>query len=759
MAPACASPRIAGDWVALVDLIENGQSTTAGPPTTIQCQCPNGNGDTSGECDSSDDQKVYCTACNYGHYLNTNSNTCEAYSPASPVYNSYSGVDENSMARWYNQGKDYYLDVKRILAKAEHEIFITDWQLSMETELERPVQGVNGANGHTIGDLLKAKAANGVKIYIMLFGSTLSRLGGFKLGAKRIIEEYQPIANFNIMEHGAPAWGEGGRWSHHEKLFIVDRTYAFVGGIDLTQNRWDDKNYRLFDEDTNNVYWPGIDYRNPFVQHDSSVVDEDTGHEDNAEWYRDVLDRGTEPRMPWQDIASMVMCSSAQPIVEHFMKRWNFLREDEGHDDPSDPKEDYDGYRPPIDEVSGGYFVRPRTVIEAEELAFDADTNSGLPTREQTSKLYSGIKTQAIRSISEWGLGERNGDDEWRERSIQEAYIDLITNAEEYIYIETQYFISDMSDDYDIDERNKMGEAIYNRIKRASDEGDTDFKVIIVIPLFNELYMLNQPFDHEEKCDLTLHAQQAWIWKPEPVSSLCIFNCDDKAIENENLTLLGRLSNAGVNWENYIQFTGLRAFDKAKDATELIYVHSKLMIVDDKHVIIGSANINDRSLNGDHDSEMCIRYQDDSGDFGKTLRENIWKIFLGVENDSNFDDASIPFWFDSFRSRAVANTNIANQLFRVVPNDDIHTFEDLHDYRDNHPVESNSANREALFDQIQGVIADYPLQFLKDEWYIALFSGCASFTNSLLVEPLDLFRTDNETEYREDMMKLMDGFH
>uniref|UniRef100_UPI001F34962A phospholipase D-like domain-containing protein n=1 Tax=Cronobacter sakazakii TaxID=28141 RepID=UPI001F34962A len=33
--------------------------------------------------------------------------------------------------------------------------------------------------------------------------------------------------------------------------------------------------------------------------------------------------------------------------------------------------------------------------------------------------------------------------------------------------------------------------------------------------------------------------------------------------------------------------------------TEQIYVHSKLTIVDDRYVLIGSANINDRSLDGD----------------------------------------------------------------------------------------------------------------------------------------------------------------
>ena len=38
--------------------------------------------------------------------------------------------------------------------------------------------------------------------------------------------------------------------------------------------------------------------------------------------------------------------------------------------------------------------------------------------------------------------------------------------------------------------------------------------------------------------------------------------------------------------------------------TEQIYVHSKLMIVDDDVVVMGSANINDRSMRGSRDSEV-----------------------------------------------------------------------------------------------------------------------------------------------------------
>lgn len=40
--------------------------------------------------------------------------------------------------------------------------------------------------------------------------------------------------------------------------------------------------------------------------------------------------------------------------------------------------------------------------------------------------------------------------------------------------------------------------------------------------------------------------------------------------------------------------------------TELIYVHSKLLIADDRTVICGSANINDRSLIGKRDSEVNV---------------------------------------------------------------------------------------------------------------------------------------------------------
>jgi phospholipase D1/2 len=58
------------------------------------------------------------------------------------------------------------------------------------------------------------------------------------------------------------------------------------------------------------------------------------------------------------------------------------------------------------------------------------------------------------------------------------------------------------------------------------------------------------------------------------------------------------------NLDDYLYFFSLRthAVLNNKPVTEIIYIHSKLMIVDDKIALIGSANINDRSLLGSRDT-------------------------------------------------------------------------------------------------------------------------------------------------------------
>lgn len=58
------------------------------------------------------------------------------------------------------------------------------------------------------------------------------------------------------------------------------------------------------------------------------------------------------------------------------------------------------------------------------------------------------------------------------------------------------------------------------------------------------------------------------------------------------------------NIDYYLSFFSLRTHGVLdnKPVTEIIYIHSKLIIVDDRIALIGSANINDRSLLGNRDT-------------------------------------------------------------------------------------------------------------------------------------------------------------
>ena len=91
----------------------------------------------------------------------------------------------------------------------------------------------------------------------------------------------------------------------------------------------------------------------------------------------------------------------------------------------------------------------------------------------------------------------------------------------------------------------------------------------------------------------------------------------------------------------YITFHGMRNWSvlMGKLVQEIVYVHSKIMIVDDKWVINGSANLNDRSMMGTRDSEVAAVIKDQElfeatlngqqvmvGKFANSLRKKLFKL-------------------------------------------------------------------------------------------------------------------------------------
>uniref|UniRef100_A0A8C8S5I9 Phospholipase n=1 Tax=Pelusios castaneus TaxID=367368 RepID=A0A8C8S5I9_9SAUR len=200
-------------------------------------------------------------------------------------------------------------------------------------------------------------------------------------------------------------------------------------------------------------------------------------------------------------------------------------------------------------------------------------------------------------------------------------------------------------------------------------------------------------------------------------------------------SILCRLKAAmGDEWKNYISICGVRTHGELNGSliTELIYVHSKLLIVDDRQVIIGSANINDRSLLGKRDSELAVLAEDtelvpslmagepyQAGKFALSLRLDCFRLLLGTSSDSSIeiqDPASDHFFHEVWKATALANANIYDQVFRCLPTNSVQSHRALREYV---AVESLASVRPDLarqhLAQVRGHVVQFPLKFMAQE--------------------------------------------
>jgi len=103
------------------------------------------------------------------------------------------------------------------------------------------------------------------------------------------------------------------------------------------------------------------------------------------------------------------------------------------------------------------------------------------------------------------------------------------------------------------------------------------------------------------------------------------------------------------------------------------------MIVDDDTVIIGSANINDRSMVGTRDSEIAVMVEDSdkfpvklngqdhmAGKFATSLRRTLFREHLGIKENDHSIDLSDPvcdaFYKNVWFSQASINTTIYHKV-------------------------------------------------------------------------------------------------
>ncbi len=81
-------------------------------------------------------------------------------------FGSFAPEREGNMVKWYVDGRDYFWAVAEALEKAQETIYIADWWLSPELFLKRP-PFYN--QKHRLDQVLKRRAAAGVKIYISVY--------------------------------------------------------------------------------------------------------------------------------------------------------------------------------------------------------------------------------------------------------------------------------------------------------------------------------------------------------------------------------------------------------------------------------------------------------------------------------------------------------------------------------------------------------------------------------------------------------------
>ncbi|KAJ8254753.1 hypothetical protein GJAV_G00196990 [Gymnothorax javanicus] len=377
--------------------------------------------------------------------------------------------------------------------------------------------------------------------------------------------------------------------------------------------------------------------------------------------------------MPWRDLATSHHGKAARDLARHFIQRWNFTK---------NFKSKYkDNFYP---------CLLPKSHSTADPLPFI------VPGSKQAS-------VQVLRSADRWSTGTC-------ESSIHKAYIHVIENSEHYIYIENQFFIS-CADGKNV--HNGIGDAIVNRILRAHSE-QKKYRVFVVIPLLPGF-----------EGDITAGGGNA-------IQAILHFTY--RTICRGDFSILSRLKeHMQGEWRQYISVCGLRTHAELsyKLVTELIYVHSKTLIADDRRYIIGSANINDRSMLGSRDSELAVLVEDtervpsrmggqdyEAGPLALALRKECFRVLLAADSEPRIDieDPISDEFFQTWNEMATTNGTTYDMVFQCLPTDSIHTLRALRELSSVERLcdtDPESARKE--LEAIRGILVHFPQRFLYEE--------------------------------------------
>ncbi|CAM6083539.1 unnamed protein product [Calypogeia fissa] len=484
----------------------------------------------------------------------------------------------------YKPGKCWQ-ELHQHILEAKKFIYIAGWSMYAEIAL------VRGAGGEWISEslrtLLTRKAEEGVSVLVMIWDDKTNNLDGLisKQGMMHTHDEdtHKSFMNTKVNvfqcprdpKNGAFHLVDGFVFTHHQKAVVLDapdvdpnssrrRLVAFVGGIDLCGGRYDTPTHSLF-RTLNTVH--SRDF-----------------HQESLPGAK--LEEGG-PRQPWHDIHSKLGGAVAWDVYTNFARRWTCQNGAES--------------KLLVNVYDETVFCPPSPVVS------EGDPSSW------NAQLFRSIDSSSVdfptdpEKVLKKGLIRKSSH--VVDRSIQDAYICAIRRAKRFIFIENQYFMGSSfawRDDptWERNIPNLIPVEIALKIANQIRAGER-FSAYIIIPMTP-----NGPPSSTSVQDL-LHHQRKTM---EMMYSIITEALVDKGRFGEHPTDYLRffcLGNREAKTDSeYVPPESPpngSHYEKAQENRRFpIYVHAKLLIVDDEYLIIGSANINQRAMDGARDTEMAV---------------------------------------------------------------------------------------------------------------------------------------------------------
>ncbi|XP_074579919.1 phospholipase D beta 1-like [Curcuma longa] len=321
----------------------------------------------------------------------------------------------------YEHGRCWH-DIFDAITQARRLIYIVGWSVFHTVRL---VRDAGYSSFPTLGDLLKSKSQEGVRVLLLIWDDPTSRnILGYRttgiMGTRD--EETRRFFKHSSVEvilcprsagkrHSFVKQQETGTiYTHHQKQVVVDvdagngkrKIIAFVGGLDLCGGRYDTPIHPLF-RTLQTLHKD--DYHNP----NFANADE------------------TGPREPWHDLHSRIDGPAAYDVLRNFEERWlkaSGIKKLKSQDDKLLKIERI----PEIVGIADSLYMNdndPETWHVQIFRSVDSNSVKGFPKdpREATSKNLICGKNVLI------------------DMSIHTAYVHAIRSAQHFIYIENQYFL------------------------------------------------------------------------------------------------------------------------------------------------------------------------------------------------------------------------------------------------------------------------------------------------------------------------------